>query len=77
MFESREEVFALAEEIPDGPTCRAWKAVARERGGRPGNLGFPVFRTPLGRIGTFICYDGWFPESYRLCATLRIAPIRG
>jgi predicted amidohydrolase len=34
----------------------------------PGNLGFPVFRTPVGRIGTFICYDGWFPESYRLCA---------
>src|SRR5262245_47477245 len=34
----------------------------------PGNLGFPVFRTSLGRIGTFICYDGWFPESYRLCA---------
>src|SRR5262249_62326873 len=21
-----------------------------------------------GRIGTFICYDGWFPESFRLCA---------
>jgi len=34
----------------------------------PGNLGFPVFRTAIGRIGTFICYDGWFPESYRLCA---------
>ncbi len=34
----------------------------------PGDLGFPVFRTPIGRIGTFICYDGWFPESYRLCA---------
>lgn len=34
----------------------------------PGNLGFPVFNTPIGRIGTFICYDGWFPESYRLCA---------
>lgn len=34
----------------------------------PGNLGFPVFSTPIGRIGTFICYDGWFPESYRLCA---------
>lgn len=33
-----------------------------------GNLGFPVFSTPIGRIGTFICYDGWFPESYRLCA---------
>lgn len=34
----------------------------------PGNLGFPVFQTPIGRISTFICYDGWFPESYRLCA---------
>jgi predicted amidohydrolase len=34
----------------------------------PGNLGFPVFKTPIGRIGTFICYDGWFPESYRMCA---------
>ncbi len=34
----------------------------------PGNLGYPVFKTPLGRIGTFICYDAWFPESYRLCA---------
>ena len=34
----------------------------------PGNLGFRVFKTPIGRIGSFICYDGWFPESYRLCA---------
>lgn len=34
----------------------------------PGNLGFPVFKTAVGRIGAFICYDGWFPESYRLCA---------
>lgn len=34
----------------------------------PGNLGFPVFDTPLGRIGAMICYDGWFPESYRECA---------
>lgn len=34
----------------------------------PGDLGFPIFHTPLGRIGTFICYDGWFPESYRSCA---------
>jgi len=34
----------------------------------PGNLGFPVFQTPHGRIGVMICYDGWFPESYRLLA---------
>ena len=30
-----------------------------------GDLGFPVFETGLGRIGLAICYDGWFPETYR------------
>jgi predicted amidohydrolase len=34
----------------------------------PGDLGFPVFEAPIGRIGMAICYDGWFPETYRLCA---------
>ena len=34
----------------------------------PGNLGFPVFATPVGRIGAMICYDGWFPEGHRLLA---------
>lgn len=34
----------------------------------PGDLGFPIFHTPIGRIATFICYDGWFPEAYRSCA---------
>lgn len=34
----------------------------------PGNLGFPVYATPIGRIGMLICYDGWFPEAWRLCA---------
>lgn len=111
VFNSRDEAFALAEAIPEGPTTQAWMKVAKERGlyivagisereddclynssvvvgpegyigtfrkvhlwneenlyFEPGNLGFPVFSTPIGRIGTFICYDGWFPESYRLCA---------
>lgn len=111
VFDTREEAFALSEEIPAGPTCQTWAGVASkhglhivagidERDGdalynssvvigphgyvgtfrkvhlwnkenlffEPGNLGFPVFKTPIGRIGTFICYDGWFPESYRLCA---------
>jgi predicted amidohydrolase len=31
----------------------------------PGDLGFPVVQTRLGRIGMMICYDGWFAESYR------------
>jgi predicted amidohydrolase len=34
----------------------------------PGDLGFPVFDTPFGRIGCHICYDCWFPESFRLAA---------
>lgn len=33
----------------------------------PGDLGFPVVDTPLGRIGMLICYDAWFPESFRSC----------
>ena len=33
-----------------------------------GNRGVPVFDTPLGRISIAICYDGWFPEVYRLAA---------
>ena len=34
----------------------------------PGDLGFPVHNTPLGKIGCHICYDCWFPESFRLAA---------
>lgn len=26
---------------------------------------FPVFDTPVGRLGMMICYDAWFPESGR------------
>ena len=33
-----------------------------------GDLGFPVFDTALGRIGVAICYDGWFPETFRQLA---------
>lgn len=111
VFESRAEAWACAEEVPSGPTVRAWTELCRDRGlyvvagiaersgqrlfnssvvlgpdghigtfrkvhlwnqenyfFEPGDLGFPVFRTPIGRIATFICYDGWFPESYRECA---------
>ena len=111
VFTTRAEAFALAEEVPDGPTCQAWMAAAArlgvtlvagiaERQGdalynaavvigptgyigtfrkvhlwnaenlffEPGNLGFPVFKTPIGRIGVAICYDIWFPETFRLQA---------
>jgi N-carbamoylputrescine amidase len=32
----------------------------------PGNLGFPTFATPFGRIGILICYDRHFPEAARV-----------
>ncbi|HEX7099766.1 MAG TPA: nitrilase-related carbon-nitrogen hydrolase [Acidimicrobiia bacterium] len=32
---------------------------------RPGNLGYPVFDTKVGRIGVYICYDRHFPEGWR------------
>jgi len=32
---------------------------------RPGNLGYPVFETAVGKIGVYICYDRHFPEGAR------------
>ncbi|WAC74605.1 nitrilase family protein [Roseateles sp. SL47] len=111
VFSSRDEAFALGESATEGPTTRAWQAVAARLGlhlvaglterdgdrlyntavvmgprgliGRyrklhlwgdehlffePGNLGLPVFHTEVGRLSAVICYDGWFPEVYRLLA---------
>ena len=34
----------------------------------PGNLGFPVFPTRIGRIGLLVCWDIWFPETARIVA---------
>jgi predicted amidohydrolase len=33
-----------------------------------GDLGLPVFDTEIGRIGLVVCYDGWFPETFRRLA---------
>ena len=33
---------------------------------KPGNLGYPVFDTKVGRIGVYICYDRHFPEGWRV-----------
>ncbi len=32
---------------------------------RPGNGGYPVFDTAVGKIGVYICYDRHFPEGWR------------
>lgn len=110
-FTNRADAYAHAEEVPAGPTVRAWESFCRERGvhlvggvaerdgmrlfdtavligpegyiGRyrkahlwneeklwftPGDEGFPVFETTIGRIGMLICWDIWFPEVPRLLA---------
>ncbi len=33
-----------------------------------GDLGFPVFDTPYGRIGVQLCWDTFFPEGFRILA---------
>lgn len=52
----------------------------------PGNSGFPVFETALGRIAVAICYDIWFPEVFRkavqqdadiLCVPTNWVPMAG
>ncbi|AEW97207.1 MULTISPECIES: nitrilase-related carbon-nitrogen hydrolase [Streptomycetaceae] len=112
--EQSDEHFRWAEPVPDGPTVRRMRDVARETGTvivvpvfesdgpgfhyntaavidadgsylgkyrkhhipqlpgfwekfyfRPGNLGWPVFDTAVGRIGVYICYDRHFPEGWR------------
>ena len=36
----------------------------------PGDLGTPVFNTPIGRIAMMICYDVWFQELWRIYGAL-------
>jgi beta-ureidopropionase len=33
---------------------------------KPGNLGYPVFKTRYATVGVYICYDRHFPEGARL-----------
>jgi predicted amidohydrolase len=111
VFETRDEAFALAEPVPDGPTTKTWMAAAAKHGMvivagiaerqdenlynaavvvgpkgyigtyrknhlwgaenlffEPGDLGMPVFHIGSGRIACAICYDIWFPETFRLAA---------
>ena len=34
----------------------------------PGDLGFQAIQTAIGKIGSMICWDQWYPEAARLCA---------
>ena len=48
--------------IPDGPGYQEKFYFS------PGDTGFRVFDTKLGRIGAAICWDQWFPEAARAMA---------
>ncbi len=34
----------------------------------PGDLGFPNFDTPFGRIAPLVCWDQWYPEGARVAS---------
>ncbi|HEY4053005.1 MAG TPA: carbon-nitrogen hydrolase [Terriglobales bacterium] len=34
----------------------------------PGDLGFKAFDTHVGKVGTLVCWDQWYPEGARLTA---------
>lgn len=34
----------------------------------PGDLGFKAYDTKVGRVGTLVCWDQWYPEGARLTA---------
>jgi len=57
---------------PEGLVGRYRKAhlplLGVDRFATPGDTGFRVFETPLGRVGIAICYDLRFPEAMRALA---------
>lgn len=48
--------------IPDGPGYREKYYF------NPGDTGFHVWNTRVGRVGAAICWDQWFPEAARILA---------
>lgn len=66
----RHQLFNVAVLIgPDGKVAGKYRKVCLpdgeyDKGMSPGS-DYPVFDTPLGRIGMMICYDGFFPEVAR------------
>jgi predicted amidohydrolase len=66
----RHQLFNVAVLIgPDGKVAGKYRKVCLpdgeyDKGMSPGR-DYPVFDTPLGKVGMMICYDGFFPEVAR------------
>ena len=45
-----------------------WGEIDEKHYFEPSRGGYPVFDTPLGRIGVLICHDRHFPEAARVLA---------
>lgn len=66
----RHQLFNVAVLIgPDGKVAGKYRKVCLpdgefDNGISPGS-DYPVFNTPLGKIGMMVCYDGFFPEVAR------------
>jgi N-carbamoylputrescine amidase len=73
VFETREEAFALSEQVPDGATCEAWTAAAREHSmfivagiterDRGMLYNSAVLIGPQGHIGTYRKSHLWGAEN--------------
>ncbi len=61
MIDANGEIMGIYRKshIPDGPGYQEKFYF------RPGNTGFKVWDTPLGRIGVGVCWDQWYPECAR------------
>lgn len=55
-----EGVYGVYRKVHLSPSDRLWAS--------PGDLGFPTFDTPAGRIGLVTGYDALFPETLRVLA---------
>lgn len=64
MIDADGEILGLYRKshIPDGPGYQEKYYFS------PGDTGFQVWNTRVGRIGAAVCWDQWFPEAARILA---------
>jgi N-carbamoylputrescine amidase len=72
----RENIYSLVVINPDGSIAGRYRKMHIPNDPQfqekyyftPGDLGFQAIQTAVGKIGSMICWDQWYPEAARLCA---------